>query len=128
MRKTKRQNRFAPFVAGLISGYAAALMVCAAAALLLSFTDMAAAAAGAAALLAAAAGSFVSGRTAGILRKRGGLRTGAICGVIFILPLATLSAALGMMGGALLIVKSLLCVCFAAAGGVSGVNREEKLR
>ena len=128
MRKPKRKSRFAPFAAGLISGYAAALAVCAAAALILSFTDMAADAAGAAALLAAAAGSFVSGRTAGTLRKRGGLKTGALCGAIFILPLAVLSAILGMMGGAMLAVKSVLCVCFAAAGGVSGVNREEKIR
>lgn len=128
MRRTKRQSRFAPFAAGLISGYAAALAICAAAALLLSFTDMASTAAGAAALLAAAAGSFVSGRTAGILRKRGGLKTGALCGVIFILPLTVLSAVFGMMGGFMLVVKALLCVCFAAAGGVSGVNREEKIR
>ena len=128
MRKPKKRRPFAPFTAGLLSGYLSALAVCAAAALVLSFTDLASSAAGAAALLAAAAGSFVSGRTAGTLRKRSGLKTGALCGVLFIAPLALLSAVFGLLGGVMLIVKSVLCICFAAAGGVVGVNREEKIR
>lgn len=128
MRKPKKRRPFAPFAAGLLSGYLSALAVCAAAALVLSFTDLASSAAGAAALLAAAAGSFVSGRTAGIIKKRSGLKTGALCGVLFIAPLALLSAVFGLLGGVMLIVKSVLCICFAAAGGVVGVNREEKIR
>ena len=124
MRRKKREPRFAPFAAGTIAGAAVMLVVSALAALALSMLGASEGAAGAAALLAIAAGSFVSGRTAGIMRRRGGLKTGALCGALLLAPLFVLSLCFGLSGWVMLIVKAALCVAFGAAGGVSGVNRD----
>lgn len=126
MRKHKQNSRLLPYAAGLIVGYIAALPVSVFAAALLSLTDAAAQTAGAAAVLAMSIGSFLCGRTAGIIKRRDGLKTGALCGIVFVLPLLILSAVFGGGWSAMFFVKLLLCVAFAAVGGVAGVNREER--
>ena len=73
----------------------------------------------------AAVGSFVCGRTAGKIRRHDGLRTGAICGVMYIAPLILLGIILGRTDGTLILIKLLLCLGFAAGGAVSGVNSPE---
>ncbi len=125
MRKRKRNSRLLPYAAGLIVGYIAALLVSMLAAAL-SLTDAAVQTAGAAAVLAMSIGSFLCGQTAGIIKHRDGLKTGALCGIAFALPLLILSAVFGGGWSAMFFVKLLLCVSFAAVGGVAGVNREEK--
>ena len=77
-------------------------------------------------LAAAAAGSFFCGRAAGRTRRKDGLKTGAICGVMYVVPLILIGLITGMAQGVLLLVKLMLCLGFAAAGGVSGVNAPEK--
>lgn len=126
MRKRKRNSRLLPYAVGLIIGYAAMLPVIIPAAALLSLTDAAAQTAGAAAVLAMSIGSFLCGRTAGIIKHRDGLKTGALCGIVFVVPLLILSAVFGSGWSVMFLVKLLLSITFAAAGGVSGVNREEK--
>lgn len=124
MRKKKRRSPLAPFAAGVAAGYGAALIFAALAAGALTITDTAATASGAAAVVALAAGSFVCGRVAGKLRRKGGLKTGALCGILFIIPTIVASLFFGLAGGVLLIVKTVLCVIFGMVGGVSGVNSE----
>lgn len=75
---------------------------------------------------AAAMGSFLCGRTAGKMRHRGGLKTGAVCGIMYCVPLILLALIFGTVQGALLPVKLALCIGFGAAGGVSGVNSQDK--
>ncbi len=79
-----------------------------------------------AAIPAAAAGSFLCGRTAGRIRRRNGLKTGAVCGMLYIAPLLLLGAIFGRAGSVMLGIKLLLCLGFATAGGVAGVNAPEK--
>ncbi len=124
MRKKKRRSPLAPFAAGIAAGYGAALILAALAAGALTITDTAATASGAAAVVAIAAGSFVCGRVAGKLRRKGGLKTGALSGIMFIVPLVVISLVFGLAGGVLLIVKAVLCVIFGMVGGVSGVNSD----
>lgn len=124
MRKKKRRSPFAPFAAGIAAGYGAALILAALSAGALTITDTAATASGAAAVVSISAGSFVCGRVAGKLRRTGGLKTGALCGILFIVPLVVISLIFGLAGGVLLIVKSVLCVIFGMVGGVSGVNSD----
>lgn len=126
MRRKKRMPGSFPIAAGLIAGWAAALIICVLGGLALSFTDMAGVGSVIAAMLAYAVGSFAAGRIAGGIRGRGGLKTGALCGVLFFLPPLLLSIIFGMAGTFLLPVKALLCLCFAAAGGVVGVNSERQ--
>lgn len=116
----------APFTAGLIAGYAAAAAISAAGALIMWIVGADSGVEWLAAILALAAGSFLCGRTAGKLRRRAGLKTGALCGVMFIIPLLILGLIFGRAEGAMLPVKLLLCLGFSAAGGVSGVNAPEK--
>ena len=123
MRK-KKKSPAAPFAAGMICGGTAALITVALGALLLSLFGAAAGAAGAAAIAASAVGSFVCGRTAGIIRRRDGLKIGALCGALFFIPLLLLSLIFGTAGSFLLPIKALICLAFAAAGGVAGVNKE----
>ena len=59
-------------------------------------------------------------------RRRGGLKTGAVCGVLYCVPLILAALIFGTVQGILLPVKAALCIGFAAAGGVSGVNSPEK--
>lgn len=75
---------------------------------------------------ATAMGSFLCGRTAGKMRRRGGLKTGAVCGIMYCVPLILLALIFGTVQGALLPVKLALCIGFGAAGGVSGVNSQDK--
>ena len=125
MRKRKRNSKLLPYAAGLIVGYIAMLPVSVIAALL-SITDAASKTAGAAAVLAMAIGCFLGGRTAGIIKHRDGLKTGALFGVMFVLPLLILSAIFTRSWSGMFFVKLILCVAFAAVGGVAGVNREER--
>lgn len=126
MRKAKKDNKFLPYLIGLVLGFIAMLLVCALSALLLSFTDAASKAAGAAAVIALIIGSFVCGRTAGIIRRRDGLKTGALCGFMFTCPTLLLTLIFGGGFTVILPVKLLLCIAFGTVGGISGVNREEK--
>ena len=127
MRKRKRNSKLLPYAAGLIVGYISMLPVCVLAAALLSLTDAAAQAAGAASVLAISIGSFLCGRTAGIIKHRDGLKTGALCGFAFVLPLLLISLIFSAGWSAMFFVKIILCVAFSSVGGVAGVNREERL-
>ena len=60
-----------------------------------------------------------------MLRKNG-LKTGALSGAVYIVPLIVLSIIFGKAGTFMLFVKIFLSVIFGAAGGVSGVNAEER--
>lgn len=124
MRKAKKNHRALPFAAGLAAGYALTLALSAVTALGLSFTDSTSDMAWLAALAAMTAGSFLCGRTAGKMRRRGGLKTGAVCGALYFVPLMLLSFIFGTAQGILLPVKAALCVAFSAAGGVVGVNSD----
>lgn len=126
MRKAKRDSRAKPFIIGLIFGYAVTGVICVLAAAVLSLTDSASTAAGAAAAIALSVGSFICGKTAGILRRRNGMKTGALCGVLFVLPVTVLSLIFSGFGGGL-ILKIGLCAAFGTVGGVAGVNKEEHL-
>lgn len=126
MRKKKRQSGFTPFTAGLAVGYGAALVFAALAAGAITLTDTADFASAAAAVLATCFGSFICGRTAGKLKRKDGLKTGALCGVFFIVPLIILSLIFGRAEGVMLFVKTALCVIFGMVGGVSGVNADSK--
>ena len=114
-----------PYLLGMAVGYGTALLISIAAAVILSFSDTAAKSAGAASVIALSVGSFMCGRTAGIIRHREGMRTGALCGLIFSVIPMTLSLIFGYFGSVMLFVKPLLCVFFGTAGGVAGVNRDE---
>ncbi len=118
-----RGKRFIPYAAGLLTGVGALLAVCVLAALVLSLTDSAGSAAGAASVLALAIGSFVSGRTAGMIKRRDGLKTGALCGIMFSAAAMLISLIFGEFGTIMLLLKPLLCAFFGAAGGVAGVNK-----
>lgn len=122
MRKKKTDSRYMPYVIGMAAGCAAAVLISAAAALVLSFSDAAARSAGAASVIALIVGSFVCGRTAGVIRHRDGMRTGALCGLMFSAIHIILSIIFGRFGTVMLLVKPLLCVFFGTAGGVAGVN------
>lgn len=124
MRKKKINSKYVPYLAGLAVGYATAVLISVAAAVILSFSDAAARSAGAASVIALSVGSFVCGRTAGIIRHRDGMRTGALCGLMFSVLPVILSLIFGYFGSVMLFVKPLLCVFFGTAGGVAGVNRD----
>lgn len=111
---------------GLAAGVTVTLAVCALSALLLSFSDKASKAAGAAAVIALAIGSFICGRVAGAIKRRSGLKTGALCGLMFAFPITLLTLIFGEDAWGMLILKILLCFIFGTVGGISGVNREEK--
>ncbi len=126
MRRAKKNYKFMPYAAGLAAGYIVMLLVCAISALLISFTNAASKAAGAAAVIALVAGSFVCGRIAGIIKRRGGLKTGALCGLMFYFPPMLLTLIFGDDIIGMLIVKFFICLTFGTAGGISGVNKDEK--
>ena len=126
MRRKHNGSRFMPFGAGLAAGYLLSLGIAAVGALIMWLTGADSGLAWIAAVPASAFGSFVCGRTAGRQRRRGGLKTGALCGVLYCVPLVLLSLIFGTAQGGLLPVKAALCIGFAAAGGVSGVNSPEK--
>lgn len=124
MRKKKINSRYVPYLVGMAAGCAAALLVSVASAVVLSFSDAAARTAGAASVIAMTIGSFVCGRTAGMLRHRDGMRTGALCGLMFSAVPLILSVIFGQFGSIMMLVKPLLCVFFGTAGGVAGVNSD----
>ena len=126
MRRKHGNSRLAPFGMGIAAGYLATAAAAALSALIMLILGADGSIAWLPAIFAAAAGSFFCGRTAGKLRRRSGLKTGAVCGAAYILPLILLGMIFGRGEGALLPVKLLLCVGFAAAGGVVGVNSPEK--
>ena len=112
-----------PYGAGLCLGYAALAAISGIAAVIVLITD-AAGAAGVAAIIAIATGSFISGRVVGKMNRKNGMKSGAICGAAFILPILLLSVIFGRAGTFMLFVKTALSVVFGAAGGVSGVNAD----
>ena len=122
MRRRKNDSRLRPYIAGIIAGYAAALVFAAIGALLVMSIGNAEQMSGVMAIISFAAGSFVCGRISGKIKRKDGLKTGAICGLLYILPLVLLSIIFSVMSGALLYIKLVLCVAFGAAGGVVGVN------
>lgn len=122
MRRAKRERRLLPFGAGLAVGYAATLALSAVVGLLLFLTDSAEGFSAVAAVIIQAVCAFLAGRTAGKLRRRGGLKTGLLCGVMYFAPFAVVAVVWGTFGGALLWIKLALCIIFGTAGGVSGVN------
>lgn len=126
MRRKRKNSPLLPYLAGLAVGYGVMLLVSAAAALLLSFFDGAAKTAGAAAVLSLAIGSYFCGRTAGIMRRRGGLRTGLLCGLLFSAVPILISLIFREFAGVMLPVKIILCAAFGTVGGVAGVNTDEK--
>lgn len=126
MRRKKRFHPAAPYLAGFLTGCVVMLAVAALAALVLSLLGASAGSAGACALAALAAGSFAGGRVTGTLRRREGLKCGALCGLMILAPLAVISPFFGMGGWIMLLVKAAVCSAFAAAGGVAGVNSETR--
>lgn len=124
MRKRKHNSKLAPFAAGVAAGYGAALLAAALCAAALTLTDTASSGSGAAAILAVSVGSFVCGRISGRLRRKNGLQTGALSGIMFVVPLLVLSLIFGLAGSVLLVVKAALCLVFGMVGGVSGVNSD----
>ena len=126
MRRAKREHRLLPYAAGVITGYIVTLVLSAAAAFVLFLTDSAEGLSGAVAVVIAALSCFFAGRRAGRLRRRGGLKTGFFCGILYVLPLTVVAIIWGTFGGMLFWVKLILCAAFGAAGGVNGVNSPEK--
>ena len=124
MRKPKREHRALPYVAGIAAGYAAALVLSAVAALLLLMSGTTEIMSGAAGLLVTAGSSFFAGRATGKLRRRDGLKCGAVSGILFMLPLAVLGMIFGRAGIVMLLIKAVICVVFGATGGVVGVNSD----
>lgn len=124
MRKKKKNSRLMPFAAGFFAGFGILAVISGIAALILLITDAAAASA-AAAIIAIAAGSFVSGRVVGKMRRKNGIKSGVLCGIIFIAPILLLSILFGEAGSFMMFVKIALSIIFGAAGGVSGVNAQD---
>ena len=126
MRKRRRNSRLAPFGAGLAAGYLLTAGIAAAGAIIMWIAGADGGLSWLAAVPAAALGRLLCGRTAGKMRRRGGLKTGAVCGVMYFLPLLLLSLTLGQIQGVLLTMKLVLCIAFGTAGGVAGVNAQDK--
>lgn len=126
MRKRRSNSRLLPFGAGLAAGYMLTAGTAAAGALIMWILGADGGLSWIVAVPAAAMGSFLCGRTAGKMRRRGGLKTGAVCGIMYCVPLILLALIFGTVQGALLPVKLALCIGFGAAGGVSGVNSQDK--
>ena len=125
MRKGKRNDKLRPYLMGTLFGYMATAVMILPAALILSLMKSASKAAGAAAVIALMIGSFVCGKTAGTLHRRDGLKTGALCGFAFAVPITLISMIFSLGSVGTVFLKIALCVSFAAVGGVSGVNSPE---
>lgn len=126
MRKKRNNSRLMPFGAGLVCGYLLTLGIAAAGALIMWVIGADSGLSWLIAVPAAAFGSFVCGRTAGRMRRRGGLKTGFVCGLLYFIPLIILGLVFRTAGWIMLPVKLILCVGFGAAGGVAGVNSPER--
>ena len=125
MRRRKIDPKYMPYLLGMAVGYGTALLISIAAAVILSFSDAAAKSAGAASVIALSVGSFMCGRTAGIVRHRDGMRTGFLCGLMFSAIPLVLSLIFGYFGSIMGLVKTLLCIVFGIVGGVAGVNKDD---
>lgn len=126
MRRKRRSDKFMSFIIGLAIGYSAMLVVSVVTAFVLSFFDGASKTAGAAAVLAMSVGSYFCGRTTGKIRRRNGLKTGFLCGLLFsVLPIL-FSIIFAEFDGTMLFVKLIMCALFGAVGGVAGVNSDER--
>ncbi len=79
--------------------------------------------AGGMAFLAFAAGCFVSGLICGLIKKRGGLRVGAVCAVVLLVPALAVSLISGSFTGAELAAKTISALLASAVGAVIGVNK-----
>ena len=79
--------------------------------------------AGGMAFLAFAAGCFVSGLVCGLIKKRGGLKVGAVCAAVMLA--LTFAAALlsGGLTGTHAAVKLISALAASCTGAVIGVNR-----
>lgn len=126
MRRVKKERRLLPYTAGLITGIAVTLILSAVLALFMLFTDSAEGFSGTAAVLITAAACFSAGRSGGRLRRREGIKTGALCGILYLLVLMLMSLIFGGFGSVMLWVKAVLAVVFGAVGGVVGVNSDDK--
>lgn len=124
MRKKKKSSRLMPYGAGLCLGYAALAVISGIAAVIVLITDVSAAA-GISAIAAIAAGSFISGRVVGKTNRKNGMKSGAVCGAAFIVPILLLSVIFGKAGTFMLFVKIVLSIVFGSAGGISGVNAKD---
>ncbi|MBP1544901.1 MAG: TIGR04086 family membrane protein [Oscillospiraceae bacterium] len=125
MRKAKHDHRTLPYTAGLLKSVVMTLILSCAAALLLLISDSSESLSGTAAMIVMSVSCFFGGRTAGKLRHREGLRTGAICGIMYFILLLIPALFFRRAGGILLFVKAVLCIVFSAAGGVVGVNMDD---
>ena len=79
--------------------------------------------AGGLAFLAFAAGCFISGLVCGLIKKRGGLKVGAVCAAVMLVLSLTVSLISGSFTGAETVGKVLAALAAACTGGVIGVNR-----
>lgn len=126
MRKRKQNEKLKPYLLGLLFGYSAMLLTILPASLVLSLMKSASAGAGAAAVVALTIGGFVCGKTAGLVRRKDGLRTGLLCGLMFAVPMVLIALITSTKTNGFLFLKIALCMAFAAVGGVSGVNSSEE--
>lgn len=79
--------------------------------------------AGGMAFLAFIAGCFVSGLICGLIKKRAGLKIGAVCAAVMLVLSLTVSLISGSFTGGELVVKTVSALLAAATGAVLGVNR-----
>lgn len=121
MRRGKKRSAAAPYALGIALGLVAVIITSALGAAIIALGGSASFAV-IISIAAIAIGSFVSGRTAGALKQSGGIKTGALCGLMLFAPLILLSIVFGQLGGVLVWVKAALCIAFGATGGVVGVN------
>lgn len=122
MRKLKRNDKLKPYLLGTLFGYIAMILTILPAAVILSMMRSASKGAGAAAVVSLMVGGFVCGKTTGLVRRRDGLKTGLLCGLLFAVPIMILTLIFSTKSGGSLLLKIALCVAFATVGGVSGVN------
>jgi putative membrane protein (TIGR04086 family) len=66
---------------------------------------------------------FVSGLICGLIRKRGGLISGAVCAAAMLIPLLLISLFTGGFSGSEIIVKTASMLTASCTGAVIGVNR-----
>lgn len=81
--------------------------------------------AGGMAVLAFAAGCFVSGLLCGLIKRHGGLASGAVCAAVMLVITAAVSLLTGSFTGAELPGRCVCAVLSACTGAVIGVNRQK---
>lgn len=80
--------------------------------------------AGGMAFIAFIAGCFVSGLLCGLIKKRGGLKIGAVCGGVLLILSLSVSVISGNFTGAELAAKTAAALLAGCTGAVIGVNRK----